>query len=391
MTTSPKKIEKVLDLWDKIRSVPDIAKITKLDDNTVRTILQENGRLPYSYKPSRYAQQGVPQLVCHPGVNQWDRQPSPQQNYMLQVAVEEGPKLVREWNRISKECEDKEKEIQDLRQQKTDLRSELDNAKGEKQDLTQQVEKERDEKKRLTDALEAEKREKQGLQNTVGKLNEIIVKMKQDHKRELEKEVAKVEEKKNHETLEMKKKFLEILEGRNTKLATVENHYNLLFTAHQKTTEENRQLKREVSGLKLKLSNSKIKCVIVGGGCFFAGMAFDHYVVPAIKKHFFPPKVEYRNNMGIRTPVITNLKEAVYEPGIHSISGVNLVTNTSGPLCSGAFYHPYGGTYYTECDTIPNQKEDVMQPDVHSEVTTETTGALSSGACLTAYGNNTGT
>lgn len=362
MTTSPKKIEKVLDLWDKIRSVPDIAKITKLDDNTVRTILQENGRLPYSYKSSRYAQQGVPQLVYHPGVNQWDRQPSPEQNYMLQVAVEEGPKLVREWNRINKECEDKEKKIQDLQQDLTEARSTLDNANGEKQDLTQQVEKERDEKKHLTDALEAEKREKQGLQNTVGKLSEIIVKMKQDHQRELEQEVAKVEEKNNHENLEWKKKFLEILEGRNTKLVTVENKYYLLFTAHQKTSEEDRQLKREVSGLKLKLRNSKIIYGVAGGVCFFAGIAFDHYVVPAIKKHFFHPKVEYGNNMGIRTPVITNLKEVVYEPDIHSINGgVNLVTNTSGPLCSGAFYHPYGGTYYTECDTIPNQKEDVTR------------------------------
>lgn len=112
MTTSQKKIQKIFDLWERIPNVPAIAKITKLDDNTIRKILRKNGLLPCRYKPSRYIQQGIPKLVENINNNQGYQQQSPYQDYKLLVSLEEGPKLVTEFNKRNLENDQLKKSSQ---------------------------------------------------------------------------------------------------------------------------------------------------------------------------------------------------------------------------------------------------------------------------------------
>jgi chromosome segregation ATPase len=193
MTLSEKKVRKIFDYYGNDTPIEVIATILKIRRNTVIRYLQKHGLYPRPNKQSSYAQQGVPKLVEYISENQHRQQPSPWQDYRVQIALEEGPKLVHELDKRNREIEQKDQELADSKKRKTQLTSELEEVKGETQSLKKQLDETNIEKKHLIDAFETEKREKEQLQKTVNELKDEKLKMEQKHPKELAEQKTTIE------------------------------------------------------------------------------------------------------------------------------------------------------------------------------------------------------
>ena len=197
----------------------------------------------------------------------------------------------------------------------------------------------------MTDAFETEKREKEKLQKTVDELIDLNKQMKQNHKKDFDREKAKVDAK-DHEELEIMKEFLEILEEYKAELATGKHSYDLLTKAHKETTEENRQLKLENWSFKQKQSNSMLKYTVVSLGCIGVVIVIGWWSRGRNTNSTLPVRIDYGKNTG--NPAIPLLQIVQSQSDIqYQSSGITYVTNTYGTFYSGAFSDHNGATYGT--------------------------------------------
>jgi hypothetical protein len=153
---------------------------------------------------------------------------------------------------LTKELDNKNCENDTLKLKLVEVITENEKIKEENRNLTQEKLRLTEKETQQTTDIESLKQQIEGLQTTVNEEKDEKVKTEQDHRKELDEQKTKIEEKKNHEKLELKKEFFEIVEGRNNELATAEHKYNLETQAHKKTKDEREQYKNKAQSLKMK-------------------------------------------------------------------------------------------------------------------------------------------
>jgi Restriction endonuclease len=170
-------------------------------------------------------------------------------------------------------------------------------------------------------------------------------------------------------------------------LTKAHSQLNLLFQTHNTTTLEKIKFEKELQTLKEKHSNDLMKYGAVGVIGFGAGMLVDRFFPSLLDSFVTWIKEQIKNtNAGYTNTPIP--QPGIIHPDIHYIySGVNPGTNTSGTLCSGSFPTTYGEVHSTGFNTVPNQQEGVIQPDLHNEVNlvTNPSGSQCSGALYSSH------
>jgi hypothetical protein len=173
-------------------------------------------------------------------------------------------------------------------------------------------------------------------------------------------------------------------------LTTAYNQLNSSFQTHHNTiTLENIKLEKELHELKDKHSNDLIKYGGVAVTSFTIGM-FVNRCWPSLFDTFITWLNGFIKDITAGSTGTRNLQPGGSHPDIPYIySGINPGTATPGTFYSGLFPTAHGEVQITGFNTIPNQQDDVIQPDPSEvNVVTNPSGSQCSGTFVSSHLEN---
>lgn len=299
MTKTAKKIKQILDVFDVVNNIDITVSATHASRNTVKKYLRMYGRIGYSFSnPSRSSSHriGVPRSDTFRRDTQGEQQSSQWKNESP-IAYQPEQTLKQALENKPRELEQKENELNELKQTNVHLVKSIETANESNKNLTERLTKERQDKQSEINTLKGKNEE---LQHTVNALQKEKETKERNHQRALEEQQLKYNNK-DQELQDNKVSYQHTLEKTYDKVSNVFERYDYASKKlHKIFTDKRDRYENEIADLTGIQENAWKNNVLSFIGGVFAGI-WGHYIyqkifspAPSQQEETFPTNTQHQ-------------------------------------------------------------------------------------------------